>query len=244
MNARTALRRLMGVAGLVLGMTLVAGLSPAHADAATPFKLDVYFGSGYERQVDNRTCTAASTAMMLNFVAGRDLGLNQMTILNYAQPRDALNDKKQRGSDPLGWSRALTYFASRTGTTFTYNWEAYASEAAALKRAARQIAVTRKPVGLAIMNGRHAVVMTGFESSRDPLLGDFTLTHVWISDPIGASHTRYTAAGSPLNPYRELDATPAYDEAWYGKYVIVAPQGTMPVPPRAPLPVGMVVPSR
>jgi hypothetical protein len=251
LNARTALRRLMGVAGLVLGLTLVAGLSPAHTDAATPFKLDVYFGSGYERQVDNRTCTAASTAMMLNFIAGRDLGLSQMGILNYAQPRDALDDRKQRGSDPLGWSRALTYFASRTGKSFTYNWEAHASEAAALKRAARQIAITRKPVGLAIMNGRHAVVMTGFESSRNPLLGDFTLTHVWISDPNGASHTRYTAAGSPLNPYLELDATPAYDNAWYKKYVIVVPQGTYtppvapsPAPTATPRPVGMVVPLR
>ncbi len=237
-------RRLAGVSGLVLGLALVAGLSPADTNAATPFKLDVYFGSGYERQVDNRTCTAASTAMMLNFIAGRDLGLSQMAILTYEQPRDALNDKKQRGSDPLGWSKALTYYAPRTGTSFTYNWEAYASEGAALKRAARQIAVTRKPVGLAIMNGRHAVVMTGFEASRDPLLGDFTLTHVWVSDPSGSSHTRYTAAGSPLNRYLELDATPAYDEAWYGYYVIVAPQGTMPVPPRTPLPVGMVVPSR
>ncbi len=242
-----ARRRLAGVVGLVFGLALLAGLSPADTDAATPYKLDVYFGSGYERQVDNRTCTAASTAMMLNFIAGRDLGLSQMAILNYAQPRDALNDKKQRGSDPLGWSKALTYFASRTGTSFTYDWEAYASEGAALKRAARQIAVTRKPVGLAIMNGRHAVVMTGFEASRDPLLGDFTLTHVWISDPSGSSHTRYTAAGSPLNPYLELDATPAYDTAWYKKYVIVVPQGTYtpPVAPApTPRPVGMVVPLR
>ena len=227
---------------MVFGLALLGGLSPADTDAATPYKLDVYFGSGYERQVDNRTCTAASTAMMLNFIAGRDLGLSQMGILNYEQPRDALNDKKQRGSDPLGWSKALTYFASRTGTSFTYNWEAYASEAAALKRAATQIAVTRKPVGLAIMNGRHAVVMTGFEASRDPLLGDFTLTHVWLSDPIGSSHARYTAAGSPLNRYLETDATPTYDAAWYGKFVIVAPQG---VPPRpAPIPVGMVAPTR
>jgi hypothetical protein len=238
------IRRLSGVAGLVLALALVAGLSPADADAATPYKLDVYFGSGYERQIDNRTCTAASTAMMLNFIAGRDLGLSQMGILRYEQQRDALNDEKQRGSDPLGWSRALTYYSSHTGTSFTYNWEAHASEAAALKRAARQIAVTRKPVGLAIMNGRHAVVMTGFEASRDPLLGDFTLTHVWLSDPIGSSHTRYTAAGSPLNRYLELDATAAYDAAWYGKFVIVAPQGAMPVPPRTPVPVGMVVPSR
>jgi hypothetical protein len=235
-------RRLAGVAGMVLALALVAGLSPSDSDAATPFKLDVYFGSGYERQVDNRTCTAASTAMMLNFIAGRDLGLNQMGILSYEQPRDALNDKKQRGSDPLGWSRALTYYSSRTGTSFTYDWEAYGSESAALKRAATQIAVTRKPVGLAIMNGRHAVVMTGFEASSDPLLGAFTLTHVWVSDPSGSSHVRYTAAGSPLNQYLELDATPTYDEAWYGKYVIIAPQGVRPRP--GPIPVGTVVPTR
>lgn len=239
---RTIIRHVPRVAGLVLGFVLVAAMAPANTEAATPYKLDVYFGSGYERQIDNRTCTAASTAMMLNFIAGRDLALNQMSILLYEQPRDALNDKKQRGSDPLGWSKALTYFASRTGKSFTYNWEAYSSEYAALKRAATQIAVTRKPVGLAIMNGRHAVVMTGFEASRDPRLGDFTLTHVWLSDPFGASHTRYTAAGSPLNRYLELDATAAYDAAWYGKYVIVAPQGLPSAP--TPLPVGMVVPSR
>lgn len=239
---RTIIRHVPRVAGLVLGFVLVAAMAPANTDAATPYKLDVYFGSGYERQIDNRTCTAASTAMMLNFIAGRDLALNQMSILLYEQPRDALNDTKQRGSDPLGWSKALTYFASRTGKSFTYNWEAYSSAYAALKRAATQIAVTRKPVGLAIMNGRHAVVMTGFEASRDPRLGDFTLTHVWLSDPFGASHTRYTAAGSPLNRYLELDATAAYDAAWYGKYVIVAPQGLPSAP--TPLPVGMVVPSR
>jgi len=246
---RSLIRQVPRVAGLVLGLALLTSVAPATADAATPYKLDVYFGSGYEHQVDNRTCTAASTAMMLNFIAGRDLGLSQMSILLYEQPRDALDDKKQHGSDPLGWSKAMTYFASRTGKAFTYNWEAYASEYAALKRAARQIAVTRKPVGLAVMKGRHAVVMTGFEASRDPLLGDFTLTHVWVSDPNGTHHTRYTASGSPLDAYLELDATSAYDKAWYKKYVIVVPQGTYtpPVAPpasRTPLPIGRVVVSR
>lgn len=231
---RGTLRHLPRLAGLVLGFALVAGVAPTHADAATPFKMDLYFGSGYERQIDDRTCTAASTAMMLNFVARRDLGLNQMDILRYEQPRDALNDARQRGSDPLGWSKALTHFAPRTGTTFTYLWEAHTSKGAALKRAARQIALTGKPVGLVAMKGRHAVVMTGFEASRDPRKGDFTLNYVWISDPIASSHTRYTAAGSPLTMYMELDATPTYDRAWYGKYVIIAP--VAPVAPVAPAP--------
>jgi hypothetical protein len=241
---RTILRHLPRIAGLVLGVVLVAAAAPANSKAATPFAMDVYFGSGYERQIDGRTCVAASTAMMLNLIAGRDLRLSQMSILRYAQPRDALNDATQRGSDPLGWSKAMTYFDTRTGSEFTYNWEAYTSEYTALKRAATQIAFTGKPVGLLIWNGRHAVVMTGFEASGDPRLGDFTLTHVWISDPLSSSHRRYTAAGSPLNLYLELDATPTYDRAWYKKYVIVAPATPAVAPAPTPIPVGSVVVTR
>jgi peptidase C39-like protein len=254
---RILVRHLPRLAGLVLGVALAAGIAPTSTHAATPFAMDVYFGSGYERQVDNRTCTAASTAMMLNFIAGRDLGLSQMSILRYAQPRDALKNTVQRGSDPLGWAKALTYFDTRTGASFTYSWEAYASESEALKRAARQIAVTGKPVGLVIWNGGHAVVMTGFEASNDPRTGDFTLNYVWISDPYGSSHKRFTASGSPLDRYMELDATAAYDRAWYKKYVIVVPQSpataptvpapTVPaptVPAPTPIPVGHVVVNR
>ncbi len=231
------------VVGLILGLALIAGAAPARTAAATPFKMDLYFTGGYERQVDGRTCTAASTAMMLNFIAGRDLKLNQLSILRYAQPRDALNDATQNGSDPLGWSKALSYFDTRTGQDFTYMWEARTSKTAALNRAARQIALTGMPVGLEVWNGRHAVVMTGFEATRDPRDGDFTLTAVWIADPIGMSHHRYTPAGSPLDTYLELDATPSYDRAWYRKFVIIVPQGSGPPIPAVPT-VGSVVVTR
>jgi hypothetical protein len=219
-------RRLFGLIGVLalFGAGSFAGLAPSGVTAATPFHYDRYFSAGYERQVDSRTCTAASTAMMLNFIARRDLNLNQLTILGYAQPRDALNDRVQRGSDPLGWSRAATYYSKTTGKATTYDWLAYTSKTTALKQAAIRIAATGMPVGLAISHGRHAVVMTGFEASRDPRLGDFTLTYVWISDPSGAAHQRYSVSGSPLNTYLELDATASYDRAWYGKYVIVVPR--------------------
>jgi hypothetical protein len=217
-------RRLTGIAALIFAFTALIGLAPPNVDAAG-FKKDLYFSGGYERQVDSRTCTAASTAMMLNFIAREDLHLDQRYILRWAQPRDALNDSTQRGSDPLGWSRALTYFSIRAGEgPFTYQWEAYSTEATALKHAAKVIAATNKPVGLLVQNGRHAVVMTGFEATADPRKGDFRLTYVWISDPYGSSHRRYTAATSPLNKYLETDATPAYDRAWYGRYVMVVPQ--------------------
>lgn len=209
---------------VLLALALVTGGAPASVSAASSFTYDTYFWSAYERQVDSRTCVAASTAMMMNILNGRDLNLNQYTILRYAQPRDALNDSVQRGTDPLGWAKAATYFSRYTIRPTTYKWEAYSTEAAALKRAAYQIARYGKAVGLLVQHGRHAVVMTGFTTTRNPLKGSFKVTAIYYSDPLGTRHSYVSAAFSPLNSYRELDATAAYDAEWYGKYVIIVPR--------------------
>ena len=212
----------LGVLAAVVGLgTLGAGPT----QAAGTYSRDLYFAAGYERQVDSRTCTAAATAMMMNFIARRDLNLGQMYILRYEQPRDALSDSVQRGSDPLGWSRAATYYSGRTGHPTTYRWEAFGSARSALRRAARQIAATGKPVGLLVSHGTHAMVMTGFTASGDPGRGDFTLSSIWVSDPYGAAHRAYDARATPLNSYLQNDATAWYDAQWYGKYVTVVPQG-------------------
>ncbi|HEX5013431.1 MAG TPA: hypothetical protein VFV72_04655 [Candidatus Limnocylindrales bacterium] len=195
---------------------------PMQASAAGEFEVETYFSSAYEHQIDSRTCVAASTAMMMNILNGRDLNLNQMTILKYAQPRDALRDSVQRGTDPLGWAKAATYFSRYTIRPTTYRWEAYTSEAAALRRAARQITRYGKAVGLLVDHGEHAVVMNGFTSTRNPLEGSFKVTGVWVSDPNGAKN-KYYAGDSPLNRYLETDATRTYDELWYGKYIVIVP---------------------
>ena len=159
--------RLPAIGALVLVLGMAATLAAPPARAASAFYKDTYFTAGYERQVDSRTCTAASVAMMLNFIARRDLQLDQRAILAYEQPRDALKDSVQQGSDPLGWSKALTHYAYLTGKgPFTYVWEAYATESSALKRAATRIAQTNRPVGLLVSHGTHAMVMTGFEFER------------------------------------------------------------------------------
>ena len=209
----------------ILALLAAASIGAAPVGAAAGSTRDLYFTSGYERQVDGRTCTAASTAMMMNFIARRDLNLSQMAILRYEQPRDALNDSVQRGSDPLGWSRAATYYSRYTSRPTTYAWETYTSEAKALQRAARLIAWTGKPVGLVVQNGQHAVVMTGYTASRNPLDPWFNVGTVAISDPYGSHHYWVNAPYSPLNPYYETDATTTYDRLWYGKYIIIAPQG-------------------
>jgi hypothetical protein len=216
--------RRLALAIPLLFLVLGAAAPPRASEAATTYTRDLYFSAGYERQIDSRTCIAASTAMMENFIARRDLNLNQRTILKFAQPRDALRDSVQRGSDPLGWSKVATAYSVYTGRTTTYRWEAYSSESAALNRAATLIAMYGKPVGLVVQHGKHAVVMTGFTSTRNPTRGNFRLMKVMYSDPYGSRHATVTAAYSPLNTYLELDATTTYDRLWYGKYIIVAPQ--------------------
>jgi hypothetical protein len=197
---------------------------PLQASAAGQYEYETYFSSAYERQIDSRTCVAASTAMMMNILQGSDLNLNQMRILRYAQPRDALNDATQRGTDPLGWERAATRFSKYTIRPTTYRWEAYATKAEALARAATQITRYGKAVGLLVQHGRHAVVLNGFTSTRNPLTGSFSVTGVWVSDPLGSKNAYYSASGAPLNSYLQLDASATYDKAWYRKYIIIVPR--------------------
>jgi hypothetical protein len=240
------------VLALALATTgLLGSADRAPVAAASGFSIDLYLRSGYERQIDNRTCVAASTAMMQNYVARRDLHLSQMRILRYAQERDALRDATQRGSDPLGWARAATYFSSYSGRKATFKWEAFATRYAALKRAAITLVRTRRPVGIVSQAGKHAIVMTGFRATANPLKGSFKLTAVWLSDPYGDPHRLYPVDRLPFTRYRELDATVKYDRLWYGKYIIVAPQPTptpaptpKPTPPPTPAPTPTPTPTR
>jgi hypothetical protein len=224
-----------------LAWLVVMLVATSPAAAAPAYRIDLYFASGYERQVDGRTCVAASAKMMLNFIARRDIRLSQYTILRYAQRNDALNDQRQLGSDPLGWARAVTRYSTQINRRTSYQWASYRSKTAALKAAALAIAQTRKPVGLLVWNGRHAVVMTGFVASRDPRLGSFTLQSVFISDPyrggpIATTHGRWTPSRLPFGRYLELDATRTYDRAWYGRWVVVKPVVADPQPPPPPPP--------
>jgi hypothetical protein len=55
----------------------------------------------------------------------------------------------------------------------------------ALRTAARAIAETGRPVGLVMWSGRHAWVMSGFESLGDPMqFPKFSVTGIRVLDPL------------------------------------------------------------
>ena len=75
-----------------------------------------------------------------------------------------------------------------------------------------------------VQHGRHAVVMNGFTSTHNPLTGAFTITGVWVSDPLGARNAYYSAASSPLDTYLQLGRDDEVRPAWYGKYIVIVPR--------------------
>lgn len=218
-------RRASLAAAMALVLPILLTASAPRAQAATVFRYDLYTPWGYERQVDSRTCTAAAIAMMANWITHRDLDLNQLAILRYEQRVDALDDRVQRGSDPLGWSIGATAVMDFLRMPVTYGWVAYDRKSTALRMAAWHVARYGKPVGLLVKHGRHAVVMTGFEATADPRrTGTWSLVAIYVSDPLGSRHARYTPATAPLDKYWQLDATRTYDRLWYDRLVMVVPR--------------------
>jgi hypothetical protein len=160
--------------------------------------------------------------MMMNFIARRDLGLNQYAILRWAQLRDALDDATQRGADPLGWALAATEWSRRIGHPTTYRWVAYRSRSAALQAAAMALFKTKKPVGLLVLAGRHAIVMTGATMVDGRVTTIVTSDPYWSGPTVGR-HRAWSATSFPLLRYRVEASAPEYTQEWRGKYIIIVP---------------------
>jgi hypothetical protein len=84
------------------------------------------------------------------------------------------------GANPFGWAAVLT--AVGMGP---YEVVSIADYENALQTAARAMASTGRPVGLVMWSGRHAWVMSGFESLGDPArFQEFAVTGVRVLDPL------------------------------------------------------------
>jgi len=85
-----------------------------------------------------------------------------------------------RGANPRGWAAALDQMGLGP-----YELVSVPDYADALRSAAAAIHTTNRPVGLVMWRGRHAWVMSGFESLGDPAIhADFSVTGVRVLDPL------------------------------------------------------------
>jgi hypothetical protein len=154
----------------------------APAPLRQPFALNLYRDGDFVPQYTFDWCVAASIQMAHNLIDDTGGGTwadraqqGELWEMARARSSDSFN-----GANPYGWAEVLT--ASGLGP---YSVVSVADYNEALRAAARAIAETGRPVGLVMWSGRHAWVMSGFESLGDPsVFPDFQVTGVRVLDPL------------------------------------------------------------
>lgn len=158
-------------------------VSPSAAPTAEPtrqaFKMNLYRKGDYVSQYTLEWCVGASLQMARNMTTGDDdtSRAMQQHLWEMAQARSS---SPFGGANPRGWTAALNDLGIGP-----YQLVSIQDYDEALRVAATAIRETRRPVGLVMWRGRHAWVMSGFESIGDPAVHqDIEVTGVRVLDPL------------------------------------------------------------
>jgi len=179
MTSRPRILRLLG--GLALGSAVaLAGVAPV--SAADRYRQDVARRADFVQQTNFVQCVGASLQMMINMLEpGRDRSAReQLRLQNLARKLSpARRDGSiRRGASVRGWVKVLHREVDQP-----YRLVGVDSLNRAVRMAARAIDRTGAPVGLLVWRGRHAWVMSGFQSTK-PLDEGGKVTSVTIYDPL------------------------------------------------------------
>ncbi|MCO4238902.1 hypothetical protein [Pseudarthrobacter raffinosi] len=158
--------------------------TPVPTPTAVPqaFALNLYQEGDFVPQYTFDWCVAASIQIAHNLIDDTGGG----TWADRAQQNDlwemarARSSNSFNGANPLGWAEVLTDVGMGP-----YAVVSIANYEDAPQTAARAITETGRPVGLVMWSGRHAWVMSGFESLGDPgQFPEFSVTGVRVQDPL------------------------------------------------------------
>ena len=141
--------------------------------------MDLYRKGDYVAQYTFEWCVGASLQMALNMTtaANDTTRARQEQLWEMAQARST---SPFGGANPRGWTAALNDLGIGP-----YVLVSLPDLDLALQVAARALRETKRPVGLVMWRGRHAWVMSGFESNGDPArVQDPQITGVRVLDPL------------------------------------------------------------
>lgn len=155
---------------------------PSQAPVPQPFAVNLYREGAFVPQYTFDWCVAASIQMAHNLIDDTGGGTwadraqqGELWEMARARSSDSFN-----GANPFGWAQVLT--ESGMGPYRVVSVPEYGE---ALRAASRAITETGRPVGLVMWSGRHAWVMSGFESVGDPRqFADFSVTGIRVLDPL------------------------------------------------------------
>ncbi len=137
-------------------------------------------------------CVGASLQMARSIITGQrnESRRSQGRLWRMARDRSA---SPYGGASPVGWTAALNDL-----DLGPYRLVSAPTFDAALTTAARALAQTKRPVGLVMWAGRHAWVMTGFESTGNPRRDDDArVTAVRVMDPLYPHGSRWGRSPAP-----------------------------------------------
>lgn len=146
---------------------------------ATAFAFDLYEEGDFVAQYTFEWCVGASIQMAHNLVGPevRNSHADQQALWEMARARST---NSYNGANPRGWAQTLI----DTGLG-PYDLVSVPDFDEALRTAAAAIRETDRPVGLVMWRGRHAWVMSGFESVGDPAVHPaFAVTGIRVLDPL------------------------------------------------------------
>jgi hypothetical protein len=147
--------------------------------ARAAFVQSLYHRGDYVAQYTFEWCVGASIQMALRMTgASNDRSrAHQQQLWEMAQERSF---SPFGGANPRGWTAALNELGIGP-----YVLVSIPTFDEAVRTAAAAIRETERPVGLVMWRGRHAWVMSGYESVGDPALhDDFEVTGVRVLDPL------------------------------------------------------------
>jgi hypothetical protein len=161
-------------------------VAPTPSPTATPtlpppaaFALNLFQEGDFVPQHTFEWCVGASIQMAHNLVMAETRSSYEDQQALWAMARDR-STNAFNGANPRGWAATLNDIGIGP-----YQLVSIPDYDQALHTAAAAIHDTGRPVGLVMWRGRHAWVMSGFESMGDPAIHpDFSVTGVRVLDPL------------------------------------------------------------
>lgn len=170
-----------------------ASASPGSAAEPEPFSVNLAQVADFVPQYTSNWCVGASLQMARSIITGERIESRRSQRLLWRMARDRSLESPYGGANPAGWTAALNDLGLGP-----YRLVSRPTFQAAVSTAARALATTGRPVGLVMWAGRHAWVMTGFDSMGDPrTYGDATVGGVRVMDPLYPGKTLWGRSPAP-----------------------------------------------
>jgi hypothetical protein len=230
--------RLRGLLALAAAVTITLGSGSGAVAARSGWdgSLDLYRDGTFTTQRSWLWCTAADVQIIRNIVDHQadHSTSGQRRYFEWMRRHNRYDLPLSAGVDAAGWTAGLQHFVDGR-----YRLVASKTFDGALRSAVQRMRATELPVTLAVDDGNHGWILTGFSASADPATDkDFKVTSVRVVGPLWGLQSR--TYGYDMRPGKSLTVSQLrgfFTPWWYapkrmvwdGLYVSI-----QPVPVRPP----------